>query len=135
MPKVWQSVQKGGSKMMLENINAFSNVLSQPLPLLHNPRHKVYNVKDMFKKDETPSLNDFTHFYSLSFLLALDSCNLPKETVAEVMEKVYENAECMLSGHINQRDVEKMARDTYGIEFVEGLRNRLYVVGDKIIKA
>ena len=48
--------------------------------------------------------------------------------------KVYENAECMISGNLNQKDVEKMARETYGIEFVEGLRTRLYVVGDKIIK-
>ena len=83
---------------------------------------------------ETLSLNSFIHLYTLSFMLALDSCEIEKEKVVEIMEKVYENAECMISGNLNQKDVEKMARETYGIEFVEGLRTRLYVVGDKIIK-
>ena len=59
---------------------------------------------------------------------------MPVEKAQEIMEKVYENAECMISGNLNQKDVEKMARETYGIEFVEGFRTRLYVVGDKIIK-
>lgn len=83
---------------------------------------------------ETTSLNAFIHVYTLSMILALDSCNISKEQALEIMSKVYENAECMISGHINQADIETMAKDTYGIEFVEGSRNRLYVVGDKIIK-
>lgn len=83
---------------------------------------------------ETISLNDYIHLYTLSFLMALDSCEIEKDKVQEIMEKVYENAECMISGNLNQKDVEKMARETYGIEFIEGLRTRLYVVGDKIIK-
>ena len=80
---------------------------------------------------ETISLNDYIHLYTLSFILALDSCEIEKDKVQEIMEKVYENAECMISGNLNQKDVEKMARETYGIE---GLRTRFYVVGDKIIK-
>ena len=83
---------------------------------------------------ETISLNDYIHLYTLSFILALDSCEIEKDKVQEIMEKVYENAECMISGNLNQKDVEKMARETYGIEFIEGLRTRFYVVGDKIIK-
>lgn len=83
----------------------------------------------------TTSLNEFIHVYTLSMILALDSCDTPKEKALEIMSKVYENAECMISGHINQRDIETMAKDTYGIEFIEGHKNRLFVVGDKIIKA
>ena len=67
-------------------------------------------------------------------IILFEFLNISKEQALEIMSKVYENAECMISGHINQADIETMAKDTYGIEFVEGSRNRLYVVGDKIIK-
>lgn len=50
------------------------------------------------------------------------------------MEKVYENAECMTSGHINQRDVETMCRDIYGIDFTDGVKNNIYVVNGKLVK-
>lgn len=95
-------------------------------------RMAKYGIKG--EPEPTTSLNEFIHVYTLSMILALDSCNVTKELALEIMSKVYENAECMISGHINQRDVETMAAETYGIEFVEGARNRLYVVGDKIIK-
>lgn len=83
---------------------------------------------------ETISLNDYIHLYTLSFILALDSCEIEKEKVVEIMEKVYENAECMISGHINQKDVEKMCRDTYGVEFTDGVKNNIYVVNGKLVK-
>ena len=84
---------------------------------------------------ETLSLNSFIHLYTLSFMLALDSCEIEKEKVVEIMEKVYENAECMTSGHINQRDVETMCRDIYGIDFTDGVKNNIYVVNGKLVKA
>ena len=83
---------------------------------------------------ETLSLNSFIHLYTLSFMLALDSCEIEKEKVVEIMEKVYENAECMTSGHINQRDVETMCRDVYGIDFTDGVKNNIYVVNGKLVK-
>lgn len=95
-------------------------------------RLQRYGIKG--EPQPTTSLNEFIHVYTLSMILALDSCDTPKEKALEIMSKVYENAECMISGHINQKDVETMAKDIYGIDFVEGSRNRLYVVGDKIVK-
>ena len=83
---------------------------------------------------ETLSLNSFIHLYTLSFMLALDSCEIEKEKVVEIMEKVYENAECMTSGHINQKDVETMCRDVYGIDFTDGVKNNIYVVTGKLVK-
>lgn len=82
----------------------------------------------------TPNLNDFIHLYSLSFILALDSCEISKDKVMEIMEKVEENAECMLSGHINQTDVETMAESIYGIKFIEGIRNNICVLDGKLIR-
>ena len=84
---------------------------------------------------ETLSLNSFIHLYTLSFISALDSCEIEKEKVVEIIEKVYENAECMTSGHINQRDVETMCRDVYGIDFTDGVKNNIYVVNGKLVKA
>ena len=96
-------------------------------------RFKKYGINGEPKANL--SINQYIHIYTLSMILALDSCNIPKEQTLEIMAKIQENAECMISGHINQADIETMAAETYGIEFVEGSRNRLYVVGDKIIKA
>lgn len=70
----------------------------------------------------TMNINQFIHLYSLTFILALDSCKVPKEKVQEIMEKVYETADCMLSGHINQSDVEQMIRETYNIDFEQGIQ-------------
>ena len=85
-------------------------------------------------KSSTPNLNTFIHIYTLSFILSMDSCDVGKEKVLEVMQKVYETSECMLSGHINQRDVENMARDVYGIDFDMDVKNRIYVCGEKLVK-
>lgn len=85
-------------------------------------------------KTATPNLNTFIHIYTLSFILSMDSCNVGKEKVLEVMEKLYETAECMISGHINQRDVENMARDVYGIDFNVDVKNRIYVNGEKLVR-
>lgn len=85
-------------------------------------------------KSPTPNLNTFIHLYTLSFILSMDSCDVGKEKVLEVMEKLYETAECMISGHINQRDVENMARDVYGIDFNMDVKNRIYVNGEQLIR-
>ena len=83
---------------------------------------------------ETLSLNSFIHLYTLSFMLALDSCEIEKEKVVEIMEKVYENAECMTSGNINQRDVESICRDIYDIDCTDCVKNNIYVVNGKLLK-
>lgn len=85
-------------------------------------------------KAPTPNLNTFIHLYTLSFILSMDSCDVGKEKVVEVMEKLYETAECMISGHINQRDVENMARDVYGIDFDMDVKNRIYVNGEQLVR-
>lgn len=82
----------------------------------------------------TPSLNDFVHLYTLSFILSMHSCEIDKDKLVEVMEKVYETSECMLSGHINQTDVETMCRDVYGIDFVENSKNRIFVDGNRFVR-
>jgi hypothetical protein len=40
----------------------------------------------------------------------------------------------MISGHINQRDVENMARDVYGIDFDMDVKNRIYVNGEQLVR-
>lgn len=82
----------------------------------------------------TPTLNDFIHTYTLSFVMALDKAELGKEKVLEIMEQVYETSQCMLEGYINIRDVETMCRNVYGIDFVSDVRKNIYVIGDKLIK-
>lgn len=83
---------------------------------------------------ETPTLNDFIHMYTLSFVMALDKEELGKEKVLEIMENVYETSQCMLEGYINIRDVETMCRNVYGIDFVSDVRKRIFVDGNKLIK-
>ena len=95
-------------------------------------RFKKYGDKN--GKAPTPNLNTFIHLYTLSFILSMDSCDVGKEKVVEVMEKLYETAECMISGHINQRDVENMAKDIYGIDFDDAVKNRIYVNGEQLIR-
>lgn len=85
-------------------------------------------------KAPTPNLNTFIHLYTLSFILSMDSCDVGKEKVLEVMEKLYETAECMISGHINQRDVENMARNVYGIDFDDAVKNKIYVNGEQLVR-
>ena len=82
----------------------------------------------------TPTLNDFIHTYTMSFVMALDKAELGKEKVLEIMEQVYETSQCMLEGYINIRDVETMCRNVYGIDFVSDVRKNIYVIGDKLIR-
>lgn len=97
-------------------------------------RRRLKKHGNLVGKTPTPSLNDFVHLYTLSFILSMDSCEIPKEKVLEVMEKVYETSECMLSGHINQTDVEIMCKDVYGIEFVANTKNRIFVDGNRFVR-
>lgn len=82
----------------------------------------------------TPTLDDFIHIYTLSFVMSLDKVELEKEKVLEIMENVYETSQCMLEGYINIRDVETMCRNVYGIDFVSNVRKRIFVDGNKLIK-
>lgn len=77
---------------------------------------------------ETKTVDDFVHLYTLSFMLALDSCEVGKEKALEIMAKVEENASCMLSGHINQKDVETMCKEEYGIDFIDYVRKHTVFV-------
>jgi hypothetical protein len=75
-------------------------------------------------KEATKTVDQFIHIYTLSIMLALDSVRLPKQQVLDIMDKIQETADCMLHDYINQKDVEKMCADEYGIEFVEESRKR-----------
>lgn len=68
----------------------------------------------------TKTVNEFIHLYTLSMMLALDSEGVDKDLAIKILDKIDENANCMISGHINQRDVEIMCEDIYGVQFVEG---------------
>ena len=81
-----------------------------------------------------PTLNDFIHLYTLSFILSMHSCEVEKDKLMEVVDKLYETADCMMTGHINQRDVETMCKDVYGIDFVANVKNKIYVDGTRFIK-
>lgn len=82
----------------------------------------------------TPTLNDFIHLYTLSFILSMHSCEVEKDKLMEVVDKLYETSECMLTGHINQKDVEIMCEDVYGINFVQNVKNRIFVDGTRFVK-
>ena len=82
----------------------------------------------------TPTLNNFIHLYTLSFILSMHSCEIEKDKLMEVVDKLYETSECMLTGHINQRDVETMCNDVYGINFVQDVKNRIFVDGTRFVK-
>ena len=97
-------------------------------------RRRLKKHGNLVGKTPTPSLNDFVHLYTLSFILSMHSCEVEKEKLVEVMEKVYETSECMLSGHINQTDVEIMCRDIYGIDFVANSKNRIFVDGNRFVR-
>lgn len=97
-------------------------------------RRRLQKYGDINGQQATLRLDDYIHLYTLSFILALDSCELPKEKVTEVMEKLYETIECMISGHINKDDVENMAHEVYGIDFAQSVKQRLYVKDAEIVK-
>ena len=97
-------------------------------------RRRLKKHGNLVGKTPTPSLNDFVHLYTLSFILSMHSCEIDKDKLVEVMEKVYETSECMLSGHINQTDVEIMCRDIYGIDFVANSKNRIFVDGNRFVR-
>lgn len=78
----------------------------------------------------TKTLEDFLHLYSLSFVVALDSVNIDKNTVLEIMQKVQETADCLDKGYINQHDVETMCNESYGINFVRDFKRNMFRVKD-----
>lgn len=79
----------------------------------------------------TQTVDDYINIYTLSMVLALDSVGIEKKLAIEIMDKIIENAECMTSGHINQKDVEEMCTQEYGIDFVDSIINhKTYVRQD-----
>ena len=82
-------------------------------------------------KGQTKTIDHFIHLYTLSMMLALDSCEIPKDKALEVLDKIQENADCMLHDYINQKDIEKMCAEVYGIDFVEGsMKHKIFVNPD-----
>ena len=98
-------IKKVGEMFPTENKNVPN---TEYLPRAERRRLKKHG--NVIGKAPTPSLNDFVHLYTLSFILSMDSCEVPKEKLLEIMEKVYETSQCMLEGYINKTDVEIMAR-------------------------
>lgn len=133
----WLEDNKNNSEI-IKNFNKMFPTKNENVPntdyLPRADRRRLKKHGNVIGKAPTPSLNDFVHLYTLSFILSMDSCEIPKDKVVEVMEKVYETSECMLSGHINQTDVEIMARDVYGIDFDRQVKDRIYVNGDKFVR-
>ena len=89
--------------------------------------------KEKIKGESVPSLRlvDYMHIYSLSVILAMDSFELDKDLVRQIMAKVEENADCMLHKYISIADVEKMCIESYGINFVKELkRSNIFVNPD-----
>lgn len=66
----------------------------------------------------TKTVDDFVAIYGLAFILGMDSEDIPKETIFKVVEKAWETADCMRTGHVNISDVREMCRDICGIDFV-----------------
>ena len=79
-------------------------------------RLKKYGTLEDIKPTKT--LDDFIAIYGLAFVLGMDSEDIPKETVIKVVEKAWETAECMRTGHVSISDIEKMCEDAYGINLV-----------------
>lgn len=125
-------VIKSFGKMLSEQNKSQNVPNTEYLPRADRRRLKKHG--NVIGKAPTPSLNDFVHLYTLSFILSMHSCEVEKEKLLEVMEKVYETSECMLSGHINQTDVEIMCRDIYGIDFVANSKNRIFVDGNRFVR-
>lgn len=93
-------------------------------------RKRLAKFGDVNGLKPTMTANDLITIYSLSWAMALDSEEVDKELVIKLMDKVQENAQCMLSGHIDKRDVEIMVSEAYGIDFVEGVKTNIYVRPD-----
>ena len=108
--------------------------LDDAKPLTRPEKHRLKKHGNINGANRTPTLNDFIHLYTLSFILSMHSCEVEKDKLIEVVEKLYETADCMVSGHINQLDVEKMCNDIYGIDFVANVKNKIFVDGTRFIK-
>lgn len=91
-------------------------------------RRRLQKYGNVNGKQPTKTLEDFLHLYSLSFVVALDSVNIDKNTVLEIMQKVQETADCLDKGYINQYDVETMCNEAYGINFVRDFKRNMFRV-------
>lgn len=133
-----KEIKKDIKKDVEEFCKGFGGIGVRPLPqkeLSRSEKKRFIKYGNIQGRKETPTLNDFIHIYSLSFVMALEKEELGKEKVLKIMEQVYETSECMLQGYIDAKDVETMCRYIYGIDFVADVRKRIYVNGDKLIKA
>lgn len=130
--------KKDFSKDVEDFCKGFGGVGIRPIPpskdMSRSEKKRLIKYGDTQGLKSTPTLNDFIHIYTLSYVMALDKAEIGKEKVLEIMEQVYETSQCILEGYINIRDVETMCRDVYGIDFVADVRKRIYVNGNKLIK-
>lgn len=119
--------------------NGFGGIGVRPIPppkdkLSRSEKKRLIKYGDTEGIKGTPTLDDFIHIYTLSFVKALDKAEVGKEKVIEIMEQVYETSQCMIERYIDVRDVETMCRNVYGIDFVADVRKRIFVDGNKLIK-
>lgn len=78
----------------------------------------------------TPTVGNYVHKCTLSFVKSLDETGFDKENVHKMIIKVEENADCMLHNYINQKDVEIMCREL-GQEFIDYInKNFVYKKAD-----
>lgn len=66
----------------------------------------------------TPTVGDYVHKCTLSFVKALDDSGFDKDYVHKILARVEQNADCMIHNYINQKDIEIMCREL-GQEFIE----------------
>lgn len=97
-----------------------------------NRRLKKYgNINGI---QSTKTVDDFVAIYGLAFVLGMDSENIPKETIIKIIDKTWETAECMRTGHVSISDMRDMCRDICGIDFItRKFKNVPYVADDGTI--
>lgn len=66
----------------------------------------------------TRTIDDFVAIYGLAFVLGMDSENIPKETIIKILDKTWETAECMRTGHVSITDMREMCFDICGVDFI-----------------
>lgn len=82
----------------------------------------------------TKTIDDFIVIYGLAFILSMDSEDIPKETILKVIDKTWETADCMRTGHVSIEDMRKMCLDICNIDFVANkFKNVPHVADDGTI--
>lgn len=83
---------------------------------------------------ETISLNDYIDLYSIAFMMAMDSCDIEVPKIHEIMAKVFETCDCILSDNLSKKDLLTMARETFNVDFLDDVKDKIYVVNGKLVR-